>query len=404
MVNTRGNAGFGSNRGKARTDHVVQRQGKKYSKSKSARETPSGEPIPLQIILPQIGTPEVPQVNEGTILYLPWRDDVVQGEPNPGHGDQIQPEQSVVGAGGSRHVPPIMPDTGKPRNPSSYLLKMVGSMNTLVRPAGYSDRKWQMMPIILKMRILVVREGVVGGSRKKRRLRNQGVLVRHDVEKDPPVVNLGDEGVVVDSPRVNQDDDDVVVIFHTTSKTMKRTNTSVAFLEKKRVALVAGEMRLRLLRRQKRVSTTPKKNKWVIIFEPKRTVGDDKFIPDDEENESEDEEVAKILKERSRGKLKKNDNMNRVNNRWIAKDVPNLPTDGVEFNSEKKEARWKFICARNILPERTNKEITGATMKLGDIIKDLTGNTLTAWPIKCFDREVLEDFDEDVHNASYYFG
>ncbi|GAA0144988.1 hypothetical protein LIER_05287 [Lithospermum erythrorhizon] len=88
------------------------------------------------------------------------------------------------------------------------------------------------------------------------------------------------------------------------------------------------------------------------------------------------EELEKLAEKR---KAAKNDNRNIINNKRIAKDVP---TEGVDFNFEEHEARWKFICARTILPERANEGITCATLKLADIIGELTGNALSTWPTK----------------------
>ncbi|GAA0166653.1 hypothetical protein LIER_40230 [Lithospermum erythrorhizon] len=90
-----------------------------------------------------------------------------------------------------------------------------------------------------------------------------------------------------------------------------------------------------------------------------------------DDNESEEENVAKVLKERSKKKLKVNDNRNRINNRRIAKDVDDVPTEGVEFCSEEHKARWKLVCVMNILPERILFDVTYNNQTYINILQDV---------------------------------
>ncbi|GAA0151914.1 hypothetical protein LIER_37382 [Lithospermum erythrorhizon] len=138
------------------------------------------------------------------------------------------------------------------------------------------------------------------------------------------------EEAFVDSPVGNQDDEDVMVVSYTTSKSRKRTRTILAALEKKRVVLVCG----------------------------------------DDVDESEEEVVAKVLRERSKNKLKVNDNRNRINNRRIARNVKDFSTEGMDFYSKEHRARWKFGCARNIRLERFLYEITYNNQTYIDILQD----------------------------------
>ncbi|GAA0161199.1 hypothetical protein LIER_39187 [Lithospermum erythrorhizon] len=112
-----------------------------------------------------------------------------------------------------------------------------------------------------------------------------------------------------------------------------------------------------------------KKRKGVVISEPMSSVRGDRFVVDDVA-ESDEEGDAKALRERSKGKMKINDNRNRINNRRIAKDVEEVPTDGVDFCSKEHEARWKYVCARNILSEWYLSEVTYNNQTYIDILQD----------------------------------
>ncbi|GAA0151704.1 hypothetical protein LIER_10365 [Lithospermum erythrorhizon] len=271
----------------------------------------------------------------------------------------------------------------------------------------------------------------------KRSLREQGVPVRH-VKRELPIVNPSVEEVAVDSPMENQYHDDIVVVFYTTSKSKRRNRASVAAWEKK-IATLGRRGRQSRKERERpkgqvliKLGSVPKKRNGVVVSESKSLVRGNNFFLDDVVDESEEEDADEILRKRSKGKLKINDNRNRVNTRRIAKDVPDVPFEGVDFNSEEHEARWKFICARNILPERYMSDITynnqtyidilegacmlvvladigpywpkmvkefvcnvsadivdpdspwitSATLKLADIVGELTGNALTTWTTK----------------------
>ncbi|GAA0142525.1 hypothetical protein LIER_03406 [Lithospermum erythrorhizon] len=72
------------------------------------------------------------------------------------------------------------------------------------------------------------------------------------------------------------------------------------------------------------------------------------------------EETAGAVRRKSKGKLKVNDDSNRINNGRIAKGAEDMSTEGVQFSSEENEARCNFVCARNIL---LKKYLSEATMK-----------------------------------------
>ncbi|GAA0180939.1 hypothetical protein LIER_30175 [Lithospermum erythrorhizon] len=197
----------------------------------------------------------------------------------------------------------------------------------------------------------------------------------------------------------------------------------------------------------------------MFISEPSQSRNKDKFIVDDLE-ESSGEDDACTARRKLKGKMKINYDRNRINNRRIAKGIEEISTEEMDFNFEENEVRWNSVCARNILPERylskatmknqtymniieesgmlaisdeigphwpslvreficnlteeiadpasvmfhkvkmrghvfefnpavinrhygrQNKGITSSTLKLADIIKTLTGNALSVWPIK----------------------
>ncbi|GAA0163419.1 hypothetical protein LIER_19293 [Lithospermum erythrorhizon] len=118
-----------------------------------------------------------------------------------------------------------------------------------------------------------------------------------------------------------KEDDDIVIVSSTASR--RRTMSSAAALKKKKAVL------------------------GVVISEPGSSGKGDRFVIDDVEESGEEGDVWR-LKERSTGKLRVNDSGNRINNRRIAKDVDEVPTDGVDFYGEEHEARWKFVRARKI--------------------------------------------------------
>ncbi|GAA0175308.1 hypothetical protein LIER_28501 [Lithospermum erythrorhizon] len=315
MAKTRGGVTLGSSSGKAKSDRVAQMKGKKYPKAKGIGETPSGEPIPLQTIRPQMAIPE---------------------------------EQSDVEADGSMHACPIVVDTSKTRNPSFDLLERVGSIDTLIKPAGCSEKVDKPMTMVdndviddanhpgdedVGSENVNVPEKVIGNNESINpsartlwiKLKSNEYAKNHNFV-DPTVAEISTgmneirEGaargrVVVDSHVVNKDDDDdVVVIFYTTSKTMKRIRSSVAALENKRAILGVGgvnaevvkelEQKAEKLRAAKKGNAkakracvdkvggfAPKKRKGVVISEPKSPTIDDKFIPNDVVDESEQEDV-----------------------------------------------------------------------------------------------------------------
>ncbi|GAA0176054.1 hypothetical protein LIER_42016 [Lithospermum erythrorhizon] len=151
---------------------------------------------------------------------------------------------------------------------------------------------------------------------KNRRLRKLGVPVRHDVEKDSPIVN-------------------------------PKKQASVAALEKKRVVL--GALR----------------DEVKVVEEAEESV-------DVEELEKKEEKLI-------------------VTKNWKAK-AKKAQTDKTSGTSPKKNKRGEaeggggvFYIIPNLINKhygRPNEGITGATLKLADIIRELTGNTLTAWPTK----------------------
>ncbi|GAA0153866.1 hypothetical protein LIER_37756 [Lithospermum erythrorhizon] len=277
-------------------------------------------------------------------------------------------------------VAPIVDDTCKTQNPSSESVERVGSTETLLSPVEgnkyveknvenrFADTQLPDVENVYGEEVdatkKVSREGDgVNPSVKDTSDETSYKSAKTHSSIDPTVVEImaGMRGVksvkeaAVDSP-IEEEVDDIVVVSYTTSKNRRRTRTSIAALEKKRVALAVGgvnekaneepekvvdveeleklaEMRKAVKIEKvkvKRPSTNqawgfvPKKRKRVVILEPKSPRRGDKFVVDDAAK-SDEEVAAKVLRERSKVKLKVNDNRNRINNRRITKDVDDVP-------------------------------------------------------------------------------
>ncbi|GAA0149462.1 hypothetical protein LIER_08624 [Lithospermum erythrorhizon] len=200
-----------------------------------------------------------------------------------------------------------------------------------------------------------------------------------------------------------KEDDDIIIVSSTSSR--RRTRSSAAALEKKKAALGLGGDPDESMEH----STT------VDLEELERKAEERKRKSGEEGN-------GQSLKLRAKGTLRINDNRNRINNCRIAKDADEVSTYGVDFCGEEHEARWKFVCVRKSCqkdfyrksptttrptliyfkkvvklrghvfkfnPTLINKHYgfrdegaTSATLKLADIIEELTGKALTAWPTK----------------------
>ncbi|GAA0164446.1 hypothetical protein LIER_39785 [Lithospermum erythrorhizon] len=349
--------------------------------------------------------------------------------------EPIYPEHSDTSGGMNMHVPPTESNTGKNPNTGIDFVERVESTEALIDPTG-SDKEGvnvDSQPLI--------GENVVGEKKdgESGKVSRDGEAVIPNVKDtsgetsyksarthsstEPTVAEvlagLKNVGVVTEK---GESEDDVVIVSSTASR--RRTKSYVAAFEKKKTILGLGEnvdnpmepsedVDLEEMKRKakenkkikkgqgkaKRSSddhisgSVSKKRKGVVISEPKIPTRGDKFVVDDVA-ESDEEGAIKAHRERSKGKMKINDNRNMINNRRISKDVDDVPTDGVDFCSEEHKARWKYVCVRNILPERfsfalikkhygtQNKGITRATLKHGNIIGELIGKALTTWPTK----------------------
>ncbi|GAA0159725.1 hypothetical protein LIER_16435 [Lithospermum erythrorhizon] len=357
----------------------------------------------------------------------------------------VDREVDDVGVG-TQHSGVSVEEVNVPEKVSENVEGVNPSVNDTSNETSYKSAKTHssMDPTVPK--ILAGMKGTKAGGVKrgriKRNLRKQGILVRH-VKRDSPAMNPTVEEAAVDSPGENQDDDDVVVVFYTTSRNRRRTKTSVVaggvdieVVEKPYEAVDVEELK-RLAEKKKATKKDKGKVKRPSVDKagepvPKKRKGvfrGDRFIPDDVADVSEEEDMAEILRKRSKSKLKIDDNRNKVNNRRNAKDVLDLKTEGVDFNSEEHEARWKllvvmanigphwqkmvrkFVCCISVdvadpdspifhkvklrghifkfSPALINKHyrssndgITGATLNLADIIGELTREALIAWPTK----------------------
>ncbi|GAA0147223.1 hypothetical protein LIER_06976 [Lithospermum erythrorhizon] len=193
-----------------------------------------------------------------------------------------------------------------------------------------------------------------------------------------------------------KEDDNIMIVSSTASR--RRTTSSATVLEKKKAALGLGgdpdesmepstavdleELERKAEERKrsrkgkrasdvKRSGSVAERRKGVVISEPRSSGKGDKFVIDDVA-ESGEEGDNQRLRERAKGKLKVNDTSNRINNRRIARDVEEVSTDGIDFCGEEHEARWNPTLI-NKHYEFRDEGATEATLKLGDIIEELTG-------------------------------
>ncbi|GAA0171618.1 hypothetical protein LIER_25606 [Lithospermum erythrorhizon] len=80
-----------------------------------------------------------------------------------------------------------------------------------------------------------------------------------------------------------------------------------------------------------------------------------------------------------------------------------MSTEGVQFCSEENEARWNFICAWNILPERYLSEATVKNQTYMDILEEsgmlaIAGDIGPHWP--SIVREFICSLSEDITDPS----
>ncbi|GAA0146499.1 hypothetical protein LIER_06433 [Lithospermum erythrorhizon] len=339
-------------------------------------------------------------------------------EPNPENMKPVQQEHSGTSGGMNMHVPPTESNTGK--NPNSAT-DFVESTETLINPTGGDN------------------EGVNIDSPPL-----EGENVEGDKKGCDFGKMVGDgEGI---TPSVKDTSGEMRYKLARTHSSIEPTMVEVLAglrnarlvaekIEKKKIK--KGKGKAKRSSDDHTSGGVSKKRKGVVIFEPKSVIRGDKYVVDDVV-ESDEEGVVKAHRERSKEKRKINENRNMINNMRIIKDVDDVPIDGVNFCSEEHDAGWKYVCARNILSERflsevtynnqtyidilqdagllgilseiephwsqlvrefvcnvsdeiayptssifhKNEGITGATLKLGDIIGELIGKTLLTWPTK----------------------
>ncbi|GAA0183574.1 hypothetical protein LIER_30959 [Lithospermum erythrorhizon] len=113
--------------------------------------------------------------------------------------------------------------------------------------------------------------------------------------------------------------------------------------------------------------------------------------------------MGEIIRKMSKGKPKVSDNINRITNKRIAKDVEDVPTEEVDFCCKEHEARWKFLCARNILPEKFLFDLTYNNQKNIDILQDagvleILSEIGPQWPQLV--REFVCNLSEEASNTA----
>ncbi|GAA0148642.1 hypothetical protein LIER_08029 [Lithospermum erythrorhizon] len=317
-------------------------------------------------------------------------------ESNPEHKEQIQPGHSRMNGGTGMHVPPIESNFGKNPNPGPDFAERVASTETLIIPAGGNKEGMNVYSQQVEVKN-VVDEKSDDPERVSREVEGVNPSVK-DISTetsyksanthnsvDPMVAEIlagmREAGEVVEKwggfkRRLSkQDETDIVLVSSITSR--RRTRTSDAALEKKRAALCArgdasGSVEpdeaidVEELERLAEKKKAAKKGKG----ESKRPNKDgDNFIVDDEEA-YEEKDAARAATRKSKGKLKVNDDRNRINKRRIARNIEDESTEGVHFSADENAARWNFVCARNILPDRYLSDVTMKNHTYMDIIEE----------------------------------
>ncbi|GAA0183416.1 hypothetical protein LIER_42402 [Lithospermum erythrorhizon] len=332
-------------------------------------EKERGEHVPLQTI-PAQQRPEGPPTKSED-LGLPWKDDTLKGETSskPKTDDQNM-NASPTDVNTSKN-PNLSSDTkiNVPEIPEktidevSHHLEVeepsVKDTQNLTGSKSHSSADPTVADIQSSLK-----KGKLGG-RIKRALRKSKPPTRHVPHPVKPTVN--------DEESEKSVDDDVVVVSETASR--RRTRASAAAMKTKLEAAGFNEgkdksenpSKLKELESEKKakekkkgkrpcseeqkIDRVTKRRKGFNINEPTQEKAKDRFRVDDVED-SEDEDTVFLVKKKSKGKMKINDDRNRINNRRIAKGIDDVSTEGIIFNSEENEARWNSVCARKILPER----------------------------------------------------
>ncbi|GAA0184001.1 hypothetical protein LIER_31315 [Lithospermum erythrorhizon] len=278
-------------------------------------------------------------------------------------------DHSVVGGEEGLQVPPIETGTSKNRNPSSDSVERVGSTETLISPImgskGVEEHVNSSTDDVGAQYFGV--ESVGGGKHVKR---------------ESPVVNPSVEEVAIDSPVKSHDEDDVMVVSSSPARVVEGLGKELEKLAEKRKAAKKGKRK------------------------------GDNIIPDDATDESEEEDTAELLRKRFILPERYLSDITYNNQTYI--DILEGPTMLVvlaDIGPHWPKMVRKFVCNNAVdiadldspmfhqvklrghmfsfSPElinkhygRTNDGVAGATLKLVDIIEELTGMALKTWPTK----------------------
>ncbi|GAA0155192.1 hypothetical protein LIER_12974 [Lithospermum erythrorhizon] len=360
MVKTRGGSTSGTRKEGSQTSRTNNRVG----------ETTDGQPISLQ--------------------------------SNLEHKEQVQPEHSGTSSRMGMHVSPIESDSGKNPNLGPDFTEKVTSTETLISHVGGNKEGVNADSQHIEVEN-VVDEKSIDPERVSREV--EGV--------NPSVKDISSETNYKSAKTHSSADPTVAKIlagmrgWWSCWKRGRRTRTSVAALEKKRVALGVGgdvggsvepdkaidveELERLVLKKKKAAKRGKGKAKRPSNNEPQ---GSEAFDGKD---------AARAARRRSKGKLKVNDDKNRINNRRIARDVEDVLIEGIDFSGGENEARWKFVCARNILPERFLSEATIKNQTYMDIMEEpgmlaIMGDIGPHW--LSLVREFICNLSEDIADPS----
>ncbi|GAA0151660.1 hypothetical protein LIER_10336 [Lithospermum erythrorhizon] len=353
---------------------MVKTRGGRAARNRNLRgQTSYGQPIPLQVI-PHLNS----QPTE--LLRLPWKENAEIEELNREHIEPIHLQQSDTNRGMNMHVPPTESTTGKNPNPKINFVEREESTETLINPTR-GDK--------------------------------EGVYVDFESLEAENEVGEKEDG---EFGRMSREGEAVIPSIKDTScETRYKSARTHSFIEPTISEVLAGlkktgvmtEKGVRLKRRLRK----QRKKKTALglggedvdnSMEPSEAVGL-------EEMERKAEEKKRIKK--GKGKAKRPSEVhasgfaskkrrgvvisdpkspvrrdrNKINNRRITKDVKEVPIDGVDSCSKEHEVVWKYVCARNILPERYLSEVTYNNQTNIDILQDagllsIMSNIEPHWP------------------------
>ncbi|GAA0187383.1 hypothetical protein LIER_34671 [Lithospermum erythrorhizon] len=290
-------------------------------------ENEKGEPVPLQTIPAQSLPREPPTKSED--LGLPWKDDTLKGDTSSkprsaDHDKSASPTNVETGKNpnlSSDSKIDVAESPKKTIDEDSHHLVVeepsVKDTQNVTSSKSHSSADPTVADILTSLK-----KGKSGG-RIKRVLRKSKPPTRHVPHPVKPTVS--------DEESKKNVDDDVVIVSKTASRRRMRASTAALKTKRESTGLndehdksddlkeSEGERKAKEKQKGKRpclgkqkIDRETKRRKGVNINEPTQEKGKDWFKIDEEE--SEDEDTTLLVKRKSKGKIKIDDDRNRINN------------------------------------------------------------------------------------------